>query len=85
MARSNTYFRRDLLNHTPSTGGVSDYLLSTVGMLKAAFPAGVVIDSPDYRAVWSFLDHQQFTHRVSPRFSTSRSASAMQTSSTLML
>jgi hypothetical protein len=64
MARPNAHFRRELLKHVPSTGGVPDYLLSTVTMLRAAFPTGVGINSPDYRALWSFLDHEQFTHRA---------------------
>ena len=64
MRRSNSSFRRELLKHVPSTGGVPDYLLSTVRLLRAAFPEGMVIDSPDYRALWSFLDQEGFTHRA---------------------
>jgi len=61
MAQSNAYFRRDLRKYVPCTGGVPNYLLSTVKMLRAGFPAGVAIDSPDYWALWSFLDEDQFT------------------------
>ena len=61
MRRPNDYFRRELRKAVPCTDGVPNYLLPTVRILRAAFPAGMVIDSPDYRALWSFLDHEQFT------------------------
>ena len=61
MSRSNAYHRREERKHVPCTGGIPNYLLSTVNMLRAAFPAGVAIDSADYCALWSFLDDDGFT------------------------
>ena len=64
MSGPDSDYRRELLGQVPSTDGIPDYLRTTVDLLRAGFPAGIKIDSPDYFAVWSFLDHAEFTHRA---------------------
>ena len=58
MARSNDSFRGDVLSAVPATDGIPDYLLRTVRMLRAAFPTGLAVDSPDYTALWLFLEQE---------------------------
>jgi hypothetical protein len=64
MEDRNAYFRRVNTQHVPTTGGIPNYYLSSVRMFRAAFPAGLEIDSPDYTAVCVFLDYEDYPHRA---------------------
>ena len=39
-------------------------LYSTVQMLRTGFPSGIVIDSPDYNAIWAFFDRETWPDRA---------------------
>ncbi|MEM1356018.1 MAG: hypothetical protein AAGH88_14180 [Planctomycetota bacterium] len=56
--------RAELRKYVPFTDGVPTYLVSTVKLLQAGFPDGMKIDTPDYFALWSFLDNEEFTFRA---------------------
>ncbi|MCA9067970.1 MAG: hypothetical protein KDA84_03555 [Planctomycetaceae bacterium] len=35
-----------------------------MNLLRAGFPNGLEINSPDYFALWSFLEAEEFSHRA---------------------
>jgi hypothetical protein len=49
--------------YVPTTDGIPDFYLTPVRMFRAAFPSGLVIDSPDYAAVCAFLHHEGYGYR----------------------
>jgi hypothetical protein len=59
-----TFFRRLNTQHVRNTDGIPNFYLSSVKMFRAAFPNGLLIDSPDYTAVCVFLDHEDYPHRA---------------------
>jgi hypothetical protein len=64
MEDRNAYFRRLNTQNVPTTDGIPNWYLSAVRMFRAAFPNGLVIDSPDYTAVCVFLDHEGYPYRA---------------------
>ena len=46
------------------TDGIPNYLIPTVSILQAAYPAGMVLNSPEYVELFTFLDEEDFTHRA---------------------
>jgi hypothetical protein len=64
MEDRNGFFRRLNLEHVPSTDGIPSFFISSVKMLRAAFPSGMQLLSPDYNALITFLDHEDFPYRA---------------------
>lgn len=64
MDARNAAARRRNLEFVTSTDGIPDFHISTVSMLRAAFPSGLTIESADYNALCTFLHCEDYPFRA---------------------